>query len=65
MPERPNLYRGYRFPREVIVHAVRLYLRFALRFRDVEAVLADRGMTVSYETVRRWVAKSGTYYAVA
>ncbi len=61
--ERPNPYHGYRFPREVIAHAVRLYLRFALSFRDVEELLAGRGIAVSYETVRRWVAKFGTYYA--
>ena len=63
MPECPNPYRGHRFPREVIAHAVRLYLRFALSFRDVEELLAERGVTVSYETVRRWVAKFGVHYA--
>ncbi len=63
MSERPNLYRGHRFPREVIAHAVRLYLRFALSFRDVEELLAERGVVVSYETVRRWVAKFGAQYA--
>ena len=59
MPEHAGLYHGYRFPREVIAHAVRLYLRFALSFRDVEELLAERGIQVSYETVRRWVAKFG------
>ncbi len=63
MAERPNPYRGHRFPREVIAHAVRLYLRFALSFRDVEELLAERGIQVSYETVRRWGAKFGSYYA--
>ena len=63
MPERPNPYRGHRFPREVIAHAVRLYLRFALSFRDVEELLAERGIRVSYETVRRWVTKFGGGYA--
>ena len=63
MPERPNPYHGHRFPREVIAHAVRLYLRFALSFRDVEELLAERGVQVSYETVRRWVAMFGAYYA--
>ncbi len=63
VPAGPNPYRGHRFPREVIAHAVRLYLRFALSFRDVEELLAERGVRVSYETVRRWVAKFGTYYA--
>ncbi len=63
MPERPNPYRGHRFPADVIAHAVRLYLRFALSFRDVEELLAERGVAVSYETVRRWVAKFGAPYA--
>ena len=63
MPEHASLYHGHRFPREVIAHAVRLYLRFALSFRDVEELLAERGVTVSYETVRRWVAKFGVHYA--
>ena len=65
MPERPNPYRGHRFPAEAIAHAVRLYLRFALSFRDVEELLAERGVQVSYETVRRWVAKFGARYADA
>ena len=63
MPELASIYRGHRFPREVIAHAVRLYLRFALSFRDVEELLAERGIQVSYETVRRWVAKFGAHYA--
>ncbi len=63
MLEHASFYRGYRFPPEVIAHAVRLYLRFALSFRDVEELLAERGIQVSYETVRRWVAKFGGYYA--
>ena len=63
MPDPVSLYRGHRFPREVIAHAVRLYLRFALSFRDVEELLAERGVTVSYETIRRWVAKFGAQYA--
>jgi putative transposase len=63
MLEHASLYRGHRFPREVIAHAVRLYLRFALSFRDVEELLAEPGITVSYETVRRWVAKFGAQCA--
>jgi putative transposase len=47
----------------VIAHAVRLYLRFALSYRDVEELLAERGLHVSYATVRRWVAKFGGQYA--
>jgi putative transposase len=63
MLEHAVLYRGHRFPREVIAHAVRLYLRFALSFRDVEELLAERGIQVSYETVRRRVGKFGAQYA--
>jgi transposase-like protein len=48
-------YVGYRFPPEIIQQAIRLYLRFTLSFRDVEDLLAERGIAVSYETVRRWV----------
>ena len=49
----PN-YTGYRFPSEIISHAVWLYFRFSLSFRDVEELLAQRGITVTYETVRQW-----------
>jgi transposase-like protein len=52
-------YAGYRFPPEVIDHAIWLYLRFTLSFRDVEDLLAERGIAVSYETVRRWVNHFG------
>ena len=48
-------YSGYRFPPEIIQQAIWLYLRFTLSFRDVEDLLAERGIIVSYETVRRWV----------
>src|SRR3979490_2196631 len=48
-----------RFPPAVIQHAIWLYLRFTLSYRDVEDLLAERGLEVSYETVRRWVLKSG------
>jgi putative transposase len=49
------VYDGYRFPPVIIQQAVWLYFRFTLSFRDVEDLLAERGITVSYETVRRWV----------
>ena len=52
-------YSGYRFPPEIIQQAIWLYLRFTLSFRDVEDLLAERGITVSYETVRRWVNHFG------
>jgi transposase-like protein len=45
-------YAGYRFPPEIIHQAIWLYLRFTLSFRDVEDLLAERGIAVSYETVR-------------
>ena len=48
----PN-YRGYRFPPEIISHAVWLYHRFGVSFRDVEDLLAQRGITVSYEAIRQ------------
>ena len=48
-------YSGYRFPPEIIQHAIWLYIRFTLSFRDVEDLLAERGIMVSYETVRRWM----------
>jgi transposase-like protein len=52
-------YRRHRFPPAVIQHAIWLYLRFTLSYRDVEELLAERGLEVSYETVRRWVLKFG------
>ena len=52
-------YSGYRFPPEIIQHAIWLYLRFTLSFRDVEDLLSERGITVSYETIRRWVNHFG------
>src|SRR3977135_1965237 len=51
--------RRHRFPPPVIQHAIWLYLRFTLSYRDVEDLLAERGLEVSYETVRRWVLKFG------
>ena len=58
-----SLYRGHRYPREIIGHAVWLYYRFDISLRDVEDLLAERGITVSYETIRRWCAKFGLDYA--
>ena len=55
----PLCYRRYRFPPEIIQHAIWLYLRFTLSYRDVEELLAERGLDISYETVRRWVLKFG------
>ena len=55
----PLCYRRHRFPPEIIQHAIWLYLRFTLSYRDVEELLAERGLDLSYETVRRWVLKFG------
>ena len=52
-------YRRHRSPPEIIQHAIWLYLRFTLSYRDVEELLAARGLDISYETVRRWVLKFG------
>jgi putative transposase len=51
------------FPPDIIRHAVWLYLRFTLSYRDVEDLLAERGFDISYETVRRWVVKFGPLFA--
>jgi putative transposase len=56
-------YRGYRFPSEIISHGVWMYHRFCLSFRDVEELLAKRGIIVSYETIRQWCRKFGPEYA--
>src|SRR2546429_9506868 len=56
-------YRRHRFPASIIQHAIWLYLRFTLSYRDVEDLLAERGLDISYETVRRWVLKSGPLIA--
>ena len=63
MKTNKNGYRGYRFPREIISHSVWLYHRFSLSFRDVEELLAKRGIIVTYETVRQWCRKFGPEYA--
>jgi len=49
-----NLYAGYRYPAQIISHAVWLYHRFTLSFRDIEELLAARSIVVSYETIRQW-----------
>ena len=58
-------YKRHRFPAEIIGHAVWLYFRFALSYRDVEELLAERGVIVTYETVRQWCQKFGQAYANA
>ena len=56
-------YRRHRFPPVIIQHSVWLYLRFTLSYRDVEELLAERGLDISYETVRCWVLKFGPMIA--
>src|SRR3954451_17873547 len=56
-------YHGHRFPPEIISYAVWVYHRFCLSFRDVEDLLAERGITVSYEAIRIWCQKFGPGYA--
>jgi hypothetical protein len=53
----------HQFPPDIIRHAVWLYLRFTLSYRDVEDLLPERGLDISYETVRRWVLKFGPLFA--
>jgi len=58
----PN-YKGFRFPPEIISHTVWLYFRFSLSFRDVEELLAQRGIVITSETIRPWCLKFGQTYA--
>jgi len=58
-----SLYRRHRFHQSIIQAAVRLYYRYTLSFRDVEEILAERGIDVSYETIRRWCLKFGQTFA--
>src|SRR5215208_961153 len=59
----PISYARHQFPAEIIRHAVWLYLRFTLSYRDVEELLAERGVETSYESIRRWVLKFGALFA--
>jgi len=52
-------FKRHRFPPQIVAHAVWLYLRFNLSLREVEEMLLERGVDVSYETARRWIAKFG------
>jgi hypothetical protein len=60
---RPRYRNSFQFPPSIIRHAVWLYVRFTLSYRDTEDLLAERGLDVSYETVRRWVLKSGPVFS--
>ncbi|MBV8094832.1 MAG: IS6 family transposase [Acetobacteraceae bacterium] len=59
----PNPHHRHRFPAEIISHAVWLYHVFSLSLRDVELILAERGVLLTYETVRRWCRKFGESFA--
>ena len=65
MKNKKSLYHGYRFPQEIISHAVWLYYRFCLSFRDVEELLAERGIFVTYESIRQWCNHFGPEYTRA
>jgi putative transposase len=65
MKPAPDPHSRHRFPAEIISHAVWLYHVFSLSLRDVELLLAERGIVVSYETVRRWCRKFGQSFAKA
>ena len=58
-----NTYKRHRFPPHIISYAVWLYFRFNLSYRDIEDLLAQRGIIVSYESTRLWCIKFGRYYA--
>jgi putative transposase len=58
-----QIYRGFRYPREIISHVVWLYFRFSLSFRDIEDLMASRGIVVTYETIRQWTLRFGQQYA--
>ncbi|MFC7739421.1 IS6 family transposase [Roseomonas sp. GCM10028921] len=63
MSSQPTTYPGYRFPAEVIHHATWLYHLFSLSLRDIELILAERGVVVSHESIRRWCLRFGTEFA--
>jgi hypothetical protein len=65
MTASPNPYRGFRFPAEIIEHAVWLYHCFSLSLREVELILAARGVVVSYESIREWGVRFGLLFAYA
>jgi putative transposase len=64
-PPAINPYKRHRFPAEIVSHSVWLYYRFSLSYRDVEELMAERGVTLSYEAVRYWCRKFGQAYANA
>lgn len=63
MRKNMTAYKGHRFPEAVISHTIWLYYRFSLSFREVEELMAARGVEVSYETIRQWCLKFPSTYA--
>ena len=63
MPPDLATYPGHRFPAEIISHALWLYHVFSLSLRDVELILAERGIAVSHESIRRWCTRLGADFA--
>lgn len=63
MKSQNNIYSGHRYPKEIISYVVWLYHRFTLSFRDIEDILAYRGINVTYESIRQWCLKFGENYA--
>ena len=57
-------YKRYRYPIEIIRHCIWLYYRFSLSYRDVELLMTERGIIVSYESIRQWCLKFGDEYAL-
>ncbi len=60
---KPISFNRHHFPPDIIAHAIWLYARFTLSFRDVEEMFPERGLDVSYETIRRWFLKFGSIIA--
>lgn len=63
MSTEPSIYRRHRFPGEIISHAVWLYHVFSLSLRDIELILAERGVVVTHESIRHWCCKFGAEFA--
>ena len=62
-PAHPERYKNHRFPGEIISHGVWLYYCFPLSYRDVQELLLERGIDVTYEAIRQWCLKFGQHYA--
>ncbi|PPB83645.1 hypothetical protein B0O95_10636 [Mycetohabitans endofungorum] len=62
MKKPKSVYHGYRFPSSIIRCAGRWYFRFNLSLRDIEALLLERGVTVTYESIRRWCERFGPQF---